>query len=361
MQEREVLKTSFLILGLQFYVYSHCLLLSADRCVTSIEGVSLLKHSYEQSVVHDMLECYNKCKADTLCQSLNFHRYQHVCELNNRTMSLNFQRDLVPYSNSFYLDNPHRAFLGSSPLQPAVSCQEIKDASWGQAPNGRYWLFSGGHENKPAVAYCDMEKGVEITCTGSPCKNGATCEYQGEGEYSCQCQKGFTGSHCETDFNECSSNPCLNGGTCIDVINGFNCTCPAYLTGDRCELGLGQECNSYILNEEIDRSVTHATTGSSHKCDKTLATGWYRFNSTSGFKMPTTCIAPNKCNTHATGWLNGTHPSPQEGIVSRTVCFNWSGKCCNWQLVISVRNCGLFYVYNLTKTDNCNLRYCVTN
>ena len=103
-----VLKTSFLILGLQFYVYSHCLLLSADRCVTSIEGVSLLKHSYEQSVVHDMLECYNKCKADTLCQSLNFHRYQHVCELNNRTMSLNFQRDLVPYSNSFYLDNPHR-------------------------------------------------------------------------------------------------------------------------------------------------------------------------------------------------------------------------------------------------------------
>ena len=50
------------------------------------------------------------------------------------------------------------AFLGSSPFQPAVSCQEIKDASWGQAP-GRYWLFSGGHENKPAVAYCDMEKG----------------------------------------------------------------------------------------------------------------------------------------------------------------------------------------------------------
>ena len=123
----------------------------------------------------------------------------------------------------------------------------------------------------------------------------------------------------------------------------------------------GQECNSYILNEEIDRSVTHATTGSSHKCDKTLATGWYRFNSTSGFKMPTTCIASNKCNTHATGWLNGTHPSPQEGIVSRTVCFNWSGKCCNWQLVISVRNCGLFYVYNLTKTDTCKLRYCVTN
>ena len=76
----------------------------------------------------------------------------------------------------------------------------------------------------------------------------------------------------------------------------------------------GQECNSYILNEEIDRSVTHATTGSSHKCDKTLATGWYRFNSTSGFKMPTTRIAPNKCNTHATGLLNGTHQAPRRAL-----------------------------------------------
>ena len=123
----------------------------------------------------------------------------------------------------------------------------------------------------------------------------------------------------------------------------------------------GQECNSYILNKEADRSVTHTATGSSYKCDKTLATSWYRFNSTSGFKMPTSCIAPNKCNTHATGWLNGAHPTPQEGIVGRTVCFNWSGKCCNWQLVITVRNCGLLYVYNLTKTDTCKLRYCVTN
>ena len=38
---------------------------------------------------------------------------------------------------------------------------------------------------------------VVITCTGNPCKNGATCKYQGEGEYSCDCPKGYIGNHCE--------------------------------------------------------------------------------------------------------------------------------------------------------------------
>ena len=88
------------------------------------------------------------------------------------------------------------------------------------------------------------------------------------------------------------------------------------------------------------------TDGSSHlKCDNTLAAGWYRFNSTAGSKMPAICIPKKRCNAHASGWLNGAHPSPQEGIVNRIVCFNWNSNCCNWQTSIRVRNCGLFYVY----------------
>lgn len=122
----------------------------------------------------------------------------------------------------------------------------------------------------------------------------------------------------------------------------------------------GPECSSYSLDKQADRSITHATVGASYKCDNALVTGWYRFNSTVGSKMPTYCVASNKCNTHATGWLNGAHPTPQDGVVRKTVCFNWSGKCCNWQLSINVRNCGLFYVYRLVKPPNCQLRFCVT-
>ena len=45
-------------------------------------------------------------------------------------------------------------------------------------------------------------------------------------------------------------------------------------------------------------------------------------------------------------------------VGSRTVCFHWSGKCCNWNTVIQVRNCGAYFVYKLVKPTACHLRYC---
>ncbi|XP_074606670.1 uncharacterized protein LOC141859710 [Acropora palmata] len=351
------------ILMLYFHVYSEGLqlILKSDNCVKSIEGVSLLKHSYKSFLEQDLFKCYQQCKVDNFCQSINFYKDRNFCQLNNRTQSERFQRALVPNLNAYYMDNPRRAFLGTSPLLAAISCQEIKDSSLGLAPDDRYWLFSEGPGSKSVEVYCDMERAAVITCTGHPCKNGGSCEYHGNDVFSCKCPLGYSGRHCEIDVNECSSNPCLNDGTCIDLVHGFNCTCPHNFTGIRCELGLGSECNSYFVNQETDRSVTYMTGSSAYKCDRNLAAGWYRFNSTAGSKMPTYCIEKKRCNTHASGWLNGTHPTSQEGIVNRTVCFNWKSKCCNWQKSIRVRNCGLFFVYYLTKASICYLRYCVTN
>ena len=121
----------------------------------------------------------------------------------------------------------------------------------------------------------------------------------------------------------------------------------------------GPECTSYTVDKQVDRSVTYAISRSP-KCDSTLATAWYRFNSTAGSKMPTSCVPSDKCNTHATGWLNGAHPTIQDGVVNRRVCFSWSGKCCILHMSIKVKNCGLFYVYRLTKAPGCYYRYCVT-
>ena len=47
-----------------------------------------------------------------------------------------------------------------------------------------------------------------------------------------------------------------------------------------------------------------------------------------------------------------------QGIVSRRVCFHWSSDCCHWYRYIRVRNCGAFYVYELSRPPTCNLRYC---
>ena len=123
----------------------------------------------------------------------------------------------------------------------------------------------------------------------------------------------------------------------------------------------GLECSNYTVNTEEDRSVSFPRAHAGHKCDRgTLVPGWYRFNGTAGSKIPSSCVAKNVCNTDATGWLNGAHPTLQEGVVSRTVCFHWGSNCCNWSVFIQVRNCGLFFVYYLVEPGHCSLRYCVT-
>ena len=82
--------------------------------------------------------------------------------------------------------------------------------------------------------------------------------------------------------------------------------------------------------------------------------------------MPTTCVATLRCGTHATGWLNGAHPTVEEGKVTRKVCFNWSWYgCCTWSINIEVLNCsGGYFLYHFRGTPlehQCNLRYCGTD
>ena len=49
-----------------------------------------------------------------------------------------------------------------------------------------------------------------------------------EKNYYCICPGGFTGDHCEDDFNECSMNFCPEGTYCQEVENGFTCKCPRW-------------------------------------------------------------------------------------------------------------------------------------
>ena len=74
--------------------------------------------------------------------------------------------------------------------------------------------------------------------------------------------------------------------------------------------------------------------------------------------MPDSCVDKYYCGTHAPGYLTGGHPTVAQGIVSRKVCFHWSSSCCQWSQYIRVRNCGAFYVYELSKPPVCNLRFC---
>ena len=122
------------------------------------------------------------------------------------------------------------------------------------------------------------------------------------------------------------------------------------------------ECQNYGSLNSGDRKITY----SSHHdyCDSGLGPGWFRFEGSAGTRMPTSCPPTHRCGTHATGWLNGGHPTVADGQVSRQVCFHWVGNCCHYLSTnIKVRNCGSYYVYYLNGTPGsaCNYRYCGTN
>ena len=96
-------------------------------------------------------------------------------------------------------------------------------------------------------------------------------------------------------------------------------------------------------------------------CDNGIGPGWFRFEGSAGTRIATSCPPTDRCRTHAPGWLNGGHPTVADGQVSRRVCFHIIRNCCYWSRKIKVRNCGSYYVYYLSGTPGCSLRYCGAN
>ena len=85
---------------------------------------------------------------------------------------------------------------------------------------------------------------------------------------------------------------------------------------------------------------------------------WYRMFSPAGSKIPETPVAADHCNTAATGWLNGAHPTILDETVNRTVCFNYSENTCPYENEIKIRNCGDYFLYYLPEVPGCYARYC---
>ena len=114
-------------------------------------------------------------------------------------------------------------------------------------------------------------------------------------------------------------------------------------------------CSGYQWLNESNRNQEYSKRESN--CDDGLS-GWYRFGGGAGVKMATSCVPQFRCGTSLTGWMNGTLPTVADGNVTRTVCYNWIGNCCQKLNDIEVVNCGQFYVYKLCKPPNCSYRYC---
>ncbi|XP_046677275.1 protein eyes shut [Homalodisca vitripennis] len=102
--------------------------------------------------------------------------------------------------------------------------------------------------NSSFTCYCiDGYTGVHCQtnwdeCWSSPCLNGGIC-HDGVATYNCSCPEGFVGEMCEENIDECSSNPCHNNATCVDAANGYSCQCAPGYSGTYCEVDIAV-CNS---------------------------------------------------------------------------------------------------------------------
>ncbi|XP_068444759.1 protein jagged-1a-like [Clinocottus analis] len=85
-----------------------------------------------------------------------------------------------------------------------------------------------------AVASNSTPGGVRLI-SSNVCGPHGRCRSHAGGQFSCECEEGFTGTYCHENINDCESAPCLNGGTCIDKVSQYQCICAAGWDGPTCQ------------------------------------------------------------------------------------------------------------------------------
>ena len=119
-------------------------------------------------------------------------------------------------------------------------------------------------------------------------------------------------------------------------------------------------CYLYKNLSKANRKLIYLTPVGSELCDNQLLMRWYGLVGAAGTKMPTTRVPAYRCGTDWSGWLDNTHPTVEEGEVSKKVWFSNRPTGCKSSVVISVKNCGSFIIYK-HHPFSCFSRYCGTD
>nr|XP_017214054.1 uncharacterized protein si:ch211-39f2.3 isoform X2 [Danio rerio] len=124
-------------------------------------------------------------------------------------------------------------------------------------------------------------------------------------------------------------------------------------------------CYNYNSLDEPRRATHHSYYDKYYyynvMCDYNVNwNGWYRlFYNGQSVQMPESCVSAGMCSTYYPLWLNGSHPQPEDGVVTREVCASsWSGCCDLKSHPIQVKACpGNYYVYEFVRPQICSA-YC---
>lgn len=95
--------------------------------------------------------------------------------------------------------------------------------------------------------YISVGNNITASCEDNPCGSHGQCHILRSG-YTCICQKGYGGPHCDAPTNLCAVNPCRNGGICRQddsTTAGFRCECTAQYSGPLCQV-LTRTCGGVL-------------------------------------------------------------------------------------------------------------------
>ncbi|CAI9570609.1 unnamed protein product, partial [Staurois parvus] len=182
-------------------------------------------------------------------------------------------------------------------------------------PHGRCISLPGGNftcscNRGFTGAYCHENIN---DCLGNPCKNGGTCTDEID-SFKCFCPNGWGGEFCGINYNDCNPNPCQNGGRCIDLVNDFVCQCENGWKGKTCH-SREYQCDSNTCSN----GGTCYDTGDTFRC--LCTSGWE--GATCNIAKNSSCL-PNPCANGGTCVGNGDSFSCmcKEGWEGRTCTQN---------------------------------------
>ena len=125
---------------------------------------------------------------------------------------------------------------------------------------------------------------------------------------------------------------------------------------------LADPCYNYQILSDANRKSSYFTPEyGPYLCDNLLPEGWYRFVGAAGTRMPTTRVPAYRCGTDWSGWLDGAHPTVEDGYVLRKVCFSDRSAGCKYSITIIVKNSGSNFIYKHEHPPGCLSRYCSTD
>ena len=267
--------------------------------------------------------------------------------------------------------------------------------------------------------------GGAVTCDAPPPSVPPNCMPPGgkvlgfnstTGGWMCTCNAGWSGPTCTTSsggVTGCAAPPpCTGNWTGLyQFVNGAAvCVCGDGWGGSDCSVlkssippplpplppplplsprppqppfpPLAAQCSEYTVLSDAWRYITlPAPSGmwgfnqAYGNCDMNLASGWYRFQvnaSGVGAYLPEFRAPPRSCVADLMPYINGAHPSVNDGQVTRQLCFALSSNSISadqcytpsgTNVTIQVLNCGSFFVYQLSPLycPSAGNAYCATN